>query len=1229
MATRTTRAGGRGWRIRVDRGGTFTDLIAIDPQGRLRTAKLLSSDPARYRDATVEGVRRLLGLSADESIPAERIEEIRIGTTVATNALLERRGAATLLVATQGLAEAVHLGRTHRPDLFALEIRRPAPLHRMAIEARERTDAAGETVVPLDPERLEADLRRARDEGIEAVAIVFAHAHLAPEHERRAAEIARRLGFREVVASHEVAPLVGFWSRGQTTVADACLSPVLADYVDELSDAFAGIPLSFMQSSGGRVAATGFRGRNAVLSGPAGGVVGAVETARAAGFARIIGFDMGGTSTDVSRFDGRFERTDTAEIAGVTLRVPMVRVHTVAAGGGSICRFDGERLRVGPRSAGADPGPVCYGRGGRLAVTDCNAVLGRLQPEFFPTIFGPDGNAPLDTRAARAALAEVAEAVARAHGDRPSVEELAEGFLDIAVEHMARAIKRITLEEGHDPRDYTLVAFGGAGGQHACRVADALEIENVFIHPLAGLLSAVGIGCAPMLRIAEESIERPLDAGIENHLAERVRTLAGRLEKALRDEARAIGEAVGDVETAVRVRLRLADSDTSLEFDWRPGTGAGALRRRFLDRHREVFGFADETAAVVLATLIVEAVLAGGTLDALALENEPDGAHRPLALLPVHAGGRWRRTPFYRRVDLTKGRPVEGPAVILDEGATTVVEPGWRAVRLPGGGLHLSRRPADRAPRTTAPAAVERVDAAMLERFHNFFMSIAEQMGAVLESTAASVNMKERLDFSCAVFDRDGALVANAPHMPVHLGSMGLTVKEAIARFAGRWRPGDAVVTNDPLAGGTHLPDVTVVMPVFLKDEAGRFEERPAWFVAARGHHADIGGIRPGSMPPDSVRLEEEGVVIAPRFLLRDGRFLEDEIRALLEDAPFPARNPARNVADLKAQLAACERGVAEMRRLARRYGRAMIDAYMRHIAENAARAVRRLIAGLKEGAWRYEMDCGAVIDVAIRLAEDRRSAIVDLTGCSDRHPGNFNAPRAVARAAVLYVFRTLVGEDIPLNDGCLEPIEIRLRPGSLLDPPAGAAVVAGNVETSQALTNALLLALGAQAASQGTMNNLSFGDARHQYYETICGGTGAGPGFDGADAVQSHMTNSRLTDVEILESRHPVRVAHFGVRRASGGAGRWRGGDGAIRELLFLQAMDAQILSGHRDTGPPGLAAGEPGRPGRNLVIGRDGRTRELAGAASVRMAAGDRLRIETPGGGGCGAPDGTAGDD
>ncbi len=1197
-----------GWQFWIDRGGTFTDIVARHPDGRLSAHKLLSEAPGRYDDAAVEGMRRILGLDPAAPFAADRVEAIKMGTTVATNALLERRGTPTLLLVTRGFRDALLIAQQNRPRLFALRIERPPPLYARVMEVDERLAADGTVLRPLDEAALREGLKAARHAGLEAVAIAFLHGYRYPAHEKRAAELARTAGFAQVSMSHEVSPLAKLVPRGQTTVADAYLSPVLRRYVARVSEAVGGAPLYFMQSSGGLAAASHFRGKDAILSGPAGGVVGAVETARAAGFEHIIGFDMGGTSTDVSHFAGTYERTVDAEVAGVRLQVPMMAVHTVAAGGGSICRFDGLRFRVGPESAGADPGPVSYRNGGPLAITDCNLLLGKLQPDFFPAVFGPTGDQALDLDAVRAAFAALADEIAAATGERKGPQAIAEGFITVAVEHMARAIKAITIERGRDVTRYTLVVFGGAGGQHGCLVADALGIERVLVHPMAGVLSALGIGLADLRRIEKRALDVPLDAAHETAV---VRALDD-LERAARGALAAQGVAAADIRTLRQVHARYAGTDTSLLV---PFDSVADARRAFEDEHRRLFGFIDPARAVLVEAAGVEAIGAGAR--ASLRTRAEGGAHEPLAVRPLYSGGKEWQAPVYARADLALERPLEGPAIILEGTATTIVEPGWRAVRTGRDDLVLDRI----AQRKHRIAAGDRPDPVLLEVFNNLFMSVAEQMGVVLERTAHSVNMKERLDFSCAVFDAAGNLVANAPHMPVHLGSMGESVKAVIAAMDGDLRPGDAVMMNDPYGGGTHLPDVTVVTPVF--PDPGGEGARPDFFVAARGHHADIGGIAPGSMPSHSTRIEEEGILIPPTRIVRDGEFAEEAVRRLLTEAPWPARNPEQNIADLRAQLAATARGVAEIGRLVRHFGHPTVAAYMAHVRANAEESVRRVIDRLVDGEAVYPMDCGATIRVAIRVDRVRRTALVDFTGTSAQHAGNFNAPRAITRAAVLYVFRCLVGEDIPLNDGCLAPITIRLPAGSLLDPEPPAAVVAGNVETSQAVTNALFLATGALAAAQGTMNNLTFGNAAHQYYETLCGGAGAGHGFDGASAVHTHMTNSRLTDAEVLEARHPVRIERFAIREGSGGAGRWHGGDGVVRAITFLEAMDVNILSGHREIPPPGLAGGAAGACGRNRVHRADGRVETLRGADCTAVAPGDRLIIETPGGGGYGRPE------
>lgn len=1193
------------WRIFIDRGGTFTDIVAIAPDGRLESLKLLSENPAHYADSTVEGVRRLLGIAPDQPIPEERIAFIRLGTTIATNALLERKGPRLALVVTHGMGDVLLIGRQNRPRLFDLAVRRPCPFHERVIEADERVDAEGRILRPLDEARLRHDLVAARADGIEAVAIAFLHGFRCPDHEARAKAIALEAGFRDVVASHEAAPLERFVPRGQTALLDAWLSPAIRRYREDLARHFGRIPIQIMQSSGGLVAAERLTGRNAVLSGPAGGVTAVVETARRAGFSRVIGFDMGGTSTDVSHFAGSVTRRAETEIEGLALLAPALDIHTVAAGGGSICRFDGLRFLVGPESAGASPGPACYGHGGPLTVTDCNLLLGRIDPDFFPHVFGPGQKDPLDRRAARDRARTMAEEIAQATRRRMTVEEIAEGFLAIAVEHMARAIRRITLARGHDAARCCLSVFGGAGGQHGCAVAEALGITQVYIHPMAGVLSALGIGMAAPSEIRERAVLLPLapdhEGAIEDHLA----ALAEMARDALRADPLPAARHV----LRQWLNIRAGDSDAALTI---PHDGdIIETRRRFAEEHRRVFGFLPEDVPLFVLSARVELAAEPTPLPA---PHATDGPHRPLATRRVHFGGRSLQTPVYCREDLAIERVIDGPAILLDGTGTTVIAPGWQGSKRKDGSLLLRREA--KAARRVAKDGDKIADPVRLELFNNLFMSIAEQMGTVLEKTAHSVNMKERLDFSCALFDRSGDLIANAPHMPVHLGSMGESVRAVIATLGPELGPDDAAMLNDPYAGGTHLPDITVVTPVFIGAET-----TPHFYLASRGHHADIGGIAPGSMPAFSRGIPEEGLRIPPMAICRDGRFLEDDVRRLLTSGPWPARSPDQNIADLKAQLAANAAGRRDLERLVSEHGLPQVLRYMQHVKDHAAEATRRVLDHLPDGEAVYEMDGGRRIAVAIRTDRAKRRAIIDFSGTSGPDGGNFNAPRAICRAAVLYVLRCLTREDIPLNDGCFAPIELRIPEGSLLDPVEPAAVVAGNVETSQAIVNALLLASAAAAAAQGTMNNLTFGNERHQYYETIGGGTGAGPGFDGEDAIQSHMTNSRLTDIELLEVRHPVRVERFAIRRGSGGEGQHRGGDGAVRALLFLEEMEANILSSHRETAPPGLEGGGSGRPGSNRIMRADGREEILPGVARTTLAPGDRLIIETPGGGGFGA--------
>ncbi|WP_030584280.1 hydantoinase B/oxoprolinase family protein [Streptomyces anulatus] len=1199
------------WEFWIDRGGTFTDVVGRHPDGRLITRKLLSHDPDRYDDAAVAGVRLLLGLDPGEPVPADRVAAVRMGTTVATNALLERRGEPTVLLITEGFRDALRIAYQNRPRLFDRHIVLPESVHERVIEVPERVDAHGRTVRPLEIAPVREQLSAARADGLRSAAVVLMHGYRHPAHERAVAEAAREAGFTQVSSSHEVSPLIRLVPRGDTTVVDAYLSPVLRRYVDEVAARLDGIRLMFLQSNGGLREAARFRGKDAVLSGPAGGVVGMVRTSRQAGYDRVIGFDMGGTSTDVSHYAGAFERELGTEVAGVRMRAPMMSIHTVAAGGGSVLHFDGSRYRVGPDSAGAHPGPACYRRGGPLTVTDANVMLGRVQPGHFPAVFGPDGDLPLDAALVRERFAALADEVGRATGRRPDEAEVAAGFLEIAVLNMANAVKKISVQRGHDITRYALTGFGGAGGQHVCAVADALGIDTVLVPPFAGVLSAYGIGLADATAMREQSVEEELDEAAR----ERVERLCAELADRTREALRADGTPDSAITTQARVLLRYAGTDAALPVDLDTET---AMAEAFAAAHRARFGFTMDKP-VVVETVSVEATGATGATGGADAAAPADGPHdtppRPADTVDLYAEGQWQRAPLHRRADLHPADTVTGPAVVAEDDATTVVDPGWTAEAVPAGHLVLTRS----RPRPERTAVGTRVDPVMLEVFNNLFMSIAEQMGVRLENTAHSVNIKERLDFSCALFDAEGNLIANAPHIPVHLGSMGESIKEVLRRNQGDLRPGDVYAVNDPYHGGTHLPDVTVVTPVFDEGE-GHEQGRLRFLVASRGHHAELGGITPGSMPAFSRTIHEEGVLFDNWLLVRDGRLREDETRDLLTSAPYPSRNPDTNLADLRAQIAANEKGIAELRRMTDQFGTDVVDAYMGHVQDNAEESVRRIVAGLHDGHCRYETDSGAVIQVRLTVDRDARGAHLDFTGTSPQQPGNANAPRSVVMAAVLYVFRTLVGEDIPLNSGCLKPLEVTIPPGSMLDPVHPAATVAGNVETSQAVTGALYGAIGGQAEGSGTMNNLTFGNENVQYYETIASGSGAGDGFDGADAVQTHMTNSRLTDPEILEWRLPVRLESFAVRDDSGGAGRWHGGDGVERRIRFLEPVTLALLSGHRRVPPYGAEGGEPGALGEQHIERADGGTVPLEGCDTAELAAGDVLVVRTPGGGGYG---------
>ncbi|KPL51563.1 5-oxoprolinase [Prosthecomicrobium hirschii] len=1201
------------WDFWIDRGGTFTDVIGRDPAGKIHALKLLSENPEAYRDAAVAGIRTHLGLAAGAPIPAGVVGEVRMGTTVATNALLERKGDRTLLVTTRGFRDSLEIAYQDRPDIFAKAIVKPEQLYERVVEVDERVLADGTVERPLDLDGARAALAQARADGFDAVAISLMHAWRYTAHEKALAALAREIGFAQVSVGHEVSPLIKLVGRGDTTVVDAYLSPILARYVGQVAEELdverSGARLMFMMSSGGLTAATLFQGKDAILSGPAGGVVGLAETGRSAGFERVIGFDMGGTSTDVAHYDGAYERAFDTEVAGVRIRAPMMLIHTVAAGGGSILHFDGARFRVGPDSAGANPGPACYRRGGPLAVTDANVMVGKLIPDHFPAIFGPGQDQPLDAETVRDRFAALAAEV----GDGRSAEEVADGFIQIAIANMAEAIKRISVQRGYDVTGYVLNCFGGAGGQHACLVADALGMTRVLIHPLSGLLSAYGMGLADIRATRVQALGAALegsDAAIE--------TLGEALGTVCRQELDGQGVPADEVVTHVRAHIRYQGTDTALEVaaydvaggrivaDHRP-----AMREAFLTAHKARFGFVDADKPMVVDAVSVEAI--GGAARFVEPEHPEtaEGAPEPVRRTRFFSRGRWREAGVFTRDRLAPGHAVAGPAIIIEPNQTIVVEDGWRA-RLTGRD-HLVL---DRTEAMVHRAAVgTTADPVMLEIFNNLFMSIAEQMGVTLQNTAYSVNIKERLDFSCAVFDRDGALVANAPHMPVHLGSMDRSV-ETVIRQNPVIRPGDVFALNAPYNGGTHLPDITVCTPVF--DAAG---ERIQFWVASRGHHADVGGIAPGSMSPRATRIEEEGVYIDNFKLVDEGRFREADLIALLTGGPYPVRNVVQNVNDLKAQIAANAKGVAELRKMIAHFGLDVVEAYMGHVQDNAAESVRRVLDRLADGAFELEMDQGCVIKMRITVDRAGRRATVDFTGTSAQRDDNFNAPAPVTRAAVLYVFRVMVDDAIPMNAGCLRPIDIVVPEATMLSPRYPAAVVAGNVEVSQAVTNALFGALGAMSCSQGTMNNLTFGNDRYQYYETICSGAPAGPTWDGAHAVHVHMTNSRLTDPEILETRFPVVLEEFVVRRGSGGRGAHPGGDGTRRTIRFLERMDCAVLSGHRRLHPFGMAGGGPGELGSNTVRRRDGTTEDLGGCGQTVLEPGEAITVVTPTSGGYGA--------
>ena len=1202
----------RRWQFWIDRGGTFTDVVGKRPDGSLVTHKLLSENPEQYKDAALAGIRHLLGLQPGEPVTTAQVACVKMGTTVATNALLERKGEPTLLVTTRGFRDALRIAYQNRPRLFDRNIVLPELLYSAVVEAQERVGAHGDVIEKLNESLLKEELSTQYASGLRSVAIVFMHGYRYTDHEKAAKRLAQEAGFTQISTSHETSPMMKFVSRGDTTVVDAYLSPILRRYVEQVAGEMPGVKLFFMQSSGGLTDAHVFQGKDAILSGPAGGIVGMARTAAIAGHEKVIGFDMGGTSTDVSHYAGEFEREFETQVAGVRMRAPMMSINTVAAGGGSILAFDGSRFRVGPQSAGANPGPASYRRGGPLAVTDANVMVGKVQPRYFPKVFGVSANEPLDDSVVREKFGLLARQTGR------SAEDVAEGFINIAVQQMANAIKKISVARGYDVTRYTLQCFGGAGGQHACQVADALGMIQVFVHPLAGVLSAYGMGLADQSVIREQAVEVKLQETALAEIAQRLDALAGVAATELSNQQLSIG----NVTTHRRVHVRYEGSDSALIVAF---GSLEQIQTRFEAAYRQRFAFLMQGKGLVVEAISVEAVIAG---DAPA---EPRlSLHKPREVprrdtVPMYSGGQWHQAALVVREDLRPGDIITGPAIIAEKNATTVVEPGWEANLTAFDHLALVRN----TQRAIKFASGTTADPVLLEVFNNLFMNIAEQMGLQLQNTAYSVNIKERLDFSCALFDAQGNLIANAPHMPVHLGSMGESIKTVIRENADTMQRGDVFVLNDPYHGGTHLPDITVITPVYLESSDG---EKPLFFVGSRGHHADVGGITPGSMPPFSTRIEEEGVQINNVKLVAQGVLQEATMVALLQSGQYPSRNPQQNMADLKAQIAANEKGLQELRKMVEQFGLTVVQAYMRHVQDNAEESVRRIIARLKNGSFTLPLDNGAQIQVAVRIDVKSRSAEVDFTGTSPQQLNNFNAPTAVCMAAVLYVFRALVNDDIPLNAGCLKPVKVIIPAGSMLNPNPPASVVAGNVETSSCITNALFGALGVMAASQCTMNNFTFGNAQHQYYETISGGSGAGAtfdadgqpngGFNGTSVVQTHMTNSRLTDPEVFEFRFPVRLESYEIRPNSGGAGRWHGGNGGVRRVKFLEAMTAGILSNGRVHGAFGMDGGLAGQVGVNRVVRADGRVEELGHIGQAEMRPGDVFEIHTPGGGGFGKP-------
>ena len=1194
------------WQFWIDRGGTFTDIVAKKPDGKIIIDKLLSENSDAYKDAAVEGIRRILELKKDDKIPTDIISSVKMGTTVATNALLERKGDRTLLLITKGFGDLLRIGYQNRPLLFDLNIKLPELLYERVVEVSERLNEKGDVVTELNEEEVRNSLIKAKSDGINSVAIAFMHSYINPDHENKIEKIAKEENFNQISVSHKVSPLIKLVGRGDTTVVDAYLSPILRRYVNQVSEELKdtkSTQLMFMQSNGGLTDANLFQGKDALLSGPAGGVVSMTQTGKQAGFNKLIGFDMGGTSTDVCHFAGEFERSFETELAGVRIRAPMMQINTVAAGGGSILSYKDGRFQVGPESAGAIPGPASYGRGGPLTVTDCNVLLGKLNPDFFPKVFGKTGDQPLNFEIVKKKFLDLSDIISKEKNEpMMDIFKMAEGFLKIAVENMANAIKKISIQKGYDVTNYMLNCFGGAGGQHACNVADSLGISNVMIHPYAGVLSAYGMGLAEIRSIREGHFEKNITNILDAENL--IEILSSQAKKDLNDQ---------DISDASIILLKNAflhykGSHQNLEIKFDTPEN---MRKSFEQEHKKRFGFFVEDREIFIEMLTVEAVGKKTENYNFLNPNTSTTKANPIAFKKMYVNGSEINTPIYKRDELIIGQNISGPAIIVEATGTNIIDDGWSGTLDKHYNLILSRVEEKKLQKGIGTS----VDVVMLEVFNNLFMNIAEQMGATLANTAYSVNIKERLDFSCALFNNEGSLVANAPHVPVHLGSMSEAIKTVVRLNKDNIYPDDVFVLNAPFNGGTHLPDVTVITPVF--DKNGK---EIIFFVASRGHHADIGGKTPGSGPPDSKHIEEEGVLIDNFKLFDKGIFREQEMRKILSSGKYPCRNVEHNMADLAAQVAANKTGINEINSMIDQFGIETVHAYMNHVQDNAEESIRNAIVNLKQGEYEYELDNGEFIRVNVKIDKKKREAIIDFTGTAPKNPFNYNAPMAVCYAVILYVFRTLVGNNIPLNEGCFKPIKIIIPNNSMINAKYPSAVIAGNTEVSQLTCNALFGALGVIAGSQATMNNFIWGNDSIQNYETICGGTGAGPNFHGTSAIQTHMTNTRSTDPEVLETRFPVRLEEFSIRENSGGKGKFNGGDGVTRKLRFLEPMTVTTLCSHRRVKPFGLNGGSPGDCGKEWLERTDGKILNLNGNDSCEVEPNDLFVMQTPGGGGFG---------